>query len=372
MAESSFPGTSNPFASQGQSGMPTLSEDDSHAAAGSSTASTAPDMQAAAQNQWHTFGTSGFQPGGQAQATSAVPQNYNYSRRTSVSAESMSPNDVDDKSWTPPQHPKSDDQFARLRKAVSPNFLFSHLEEEQTTQVLQALKEKPIPAKGIRVIEQGDVGDYFYIVEKGTFEIYVNPSGHIGTDADGMGHKVATIGSGGSFGELALMYNAPRAATVVSTEPSTLWQLDRVTFRRILMDNAFQRRKMYADFLSEVPLLKGLNDYERSKIADALDTQSLPAGEVIIREGDIGESFFILESGEAEVFKQGNDAPLTSYKRGDYFGELALLDDKPRAASVISKSAVKLATLGKEGFQRLMGPVEDVLRRNDPTKGPPA
>jgi len=54
---------------------------------------------------------------------------------------------------------------------------------------------------------------------------------------------VESVGPGGSFGELALMYNEPRAATMVSTEPAVLWRLDRVTFQRILMDSSFQRRR---------------------------------------------------------------------------------------------------------------------------------
>lgn len=181
---------------------------------------------------------------------------------------------------------------------------------------------------------------------------------------DGLGGKVATIESGGSFGELALMYNAPRAATVMSAEAGcTLWALDRITFRRILMDSTFQRRRLYESFLEEVPLLSTLTKYERSKIADALETQKYPAGTTIIQEGDAGEAFYLLESGEAEAYKEGTDHPVKHYSKGDYFGELALLNDAPRAASVISKTEVKVATLGKDGFQRLLGPVESIMRR---------
>ena len=311
-----------------------------------------------------------------------LPANYNYNRRTSVSAESLTPtsNSQSDPNWKPPFHNKSPDQLGRLRTAVSANFLFSHLDDESAHLVLGALVEKPIPAKDIKVISQGDAGDYFYVVERGTFDIYVNPAGHVEPGKDGMGQKVNSIGPGGSFGELALMYNAPRAATVVSTEPnSTLWALDRVTFRRILMDSAFQRRRMYESFLEEVPLLSTLTLYERSKIADALDTEKFAPGQTIIREGDPGEAFYILESGEAEVFKSdvgdGKEA-VKRYKKGDYFGELALLDDKPRAASVVAAKGgvedgageVKVAYLGKQGFQRLLGPVEGIMRRNDYAK----
>ncbi|KAK3325826.1 cyclic nucleotide-binding-like protein [Apodospora peruviana] len=292
------------------------------------------------------------------------PAQYNFGRRTSVSAESLKPVADTYDNWTPPVHPKSQEQIERLKEAMSGNFLFSHLDEEQTSQVLGALVEKPIPTKGIKVITQGDPGDFFYVVEKGSFDIYVNSKGSLQPGPDGMGQKVDTISAGGSFGELALMYNAPRAATVISAEPQcTLWALDRMTFRRILMESTFARRRMYESFLEEVPLLSSLTPYERSKIADALKSQKFPAGHTIIREGDPGHSFFLLELGEAVAYRSGNDTPVKHYHKGDFFGELALLNDAPRAASVVSKTEVKVATLGKSAFQRLLGPVEGIMRR---------
>jgi cAMP-dependent protein kinase regulator len=297
-------------------------------------------------------------------AQQGFPNNYALGRRTSVSAESLNPTEAGSDSWTPPRHPKTEEQVSRLKAAVSSNFLFSHLDDDQFTTVLDALVEKPIPAKDIKVISQGDAGDYFYIVEKGNFDIYIHPSGAVQPGPDGLGNKVASTGPGGSFGELALMYNAPRAATVISTDPkSTLWALDRITFRRILMDSAFQRRRMYEAFLEEVPLLSSLKPYERSKIADALDTIKYPANSTIIHEGDPGDAFYLLESGEAEATKSGVSGPVKKYSRGDYFGELALLDDKPRAASITTKTEVKVARLGRDGFKRLLGPVEEIMRR---------
>jgi cAMP-dependent protein kinase regulator len=202
------------------------------------------------------------------------------------------------------------------------------------------------------------------VVEKGSFDVYVNSAGVLQPGADGMGSQVGTIDAGGSFGELALMYNAPRAATVISAEPNcTLWALDRLTFRRILMESTFARRRMYENFLEEVPLLATLTPYERSKIADALESQKFPEGSTIITEGDPGHSFYLLESGEAVAYRSDNPAPVKHYKKGDFFGELALLNDAPRAASVISSTEVKVATLGKSAFQRLLGPVEGIMRR---------
>jgi len=298
------------------------------------------------------------------------PSNYNRNRRTSVSAESLIPNASNDE-WSPPVHAKTPDQMARLKTAVSGNFLFTHLDEEQFSQILLALVEKPIPNKDMRVITQGDVGDYFYIVERGDFDIYVNSMGRMMPGPDGMGKKVNSIGPGGSFGELALMYNAPRAATVVSTTAQNiLWALDRVTFRRILMENTFKRRRMYEAFLEEVPLLSPLVASERSKIADSLNTADYEPGATIIKEGDPGDRFYFIEQGVADVYKSTvSGGYVRTLNKGDYFGELALLNDAPRAASIVAKTKVKVAYLGKAGFQRLLGPVADIMRRNDPRLG---
>ncbi|CAK7234037.1 hypothetical protein SBRCBS47491_008815 [Sporothrix bragantina] len=301
---------------------------------------------------------------GRAPPPGEYPAQYNFARRTSVSAESLKPVTDSYDNWTPPVHQKSPEQLERLKAAIQGNFLFSHLDEEQSAQILGALMEKPIPTKGIKVITQGDSGDFFYVVEKGSFDVYVNSSGTLQAGPEGLGQKVDTIAAGGSFGELALMYNAPRAATVMSAEAScTLWALDRLTFRRILMESTFARRRMYESFLEEVPLLATLTPYERSKIADALETQKFAPGATIIREGDPGHSFYLVESGEADVFKTGTEEPVKHYQKGDFFGELALLNDAPRAATIVAKTDIKVATLGKSAFQRLLGPVEGIMRR---------
>lgn len=79
------------------------------------------------------------------------PAQYNFNRRTSVSAESLKPSADTYDNWTPPFHEKTPDQLERLKTAIEGNFLFSHLEDEQSNQILGALVEKPIPAKGIKV-----------------------------------------------------------------------------------------------------------------------------------------------------------------------------------------------------------------------------
>ncbi|KAK9476404.1 cyclic nucleotide-binding-like protein [Lipomyces japonicus] len=272
-----------------------------------------------------------------------LPTNFNPNRRISVSGESLSSARYASSSFRPRVVPKTVDQMSRLNRIIAQNFLFRGLDEEAVHTVLNVLEEKKIAA-GVTIITQGDEGETFYLLESGTVDFYKNKV------------KVSSAGAGTSFGELALMYNAPRAATVVATSPSVLWLLDGITFRRILMERTASKRDMYGQFLREVPVLQSLSDWERAKIADALKAVTAEAGDVIITEGDVGEHFYLIEEGEAEVVKR-DEGKVMDAGKGDYFGELALLNDAPRAASVIAKTKVKLVTLDKSGFQRLLGNV---------------
>lgn len=83
--------------------------------------------------------------------TEGFPSNYGMGRRTSVSAESLNPTAASNDNWTPPFHQKTPDQLERLKLSIKGNFLFSHLDDEQSSQILGALVEKPIPAPGIKV-----------------------------------------------------------------------------------------------------------------------------------------------------------------------------------------------------------------------------
>ena len=102
---------------------------------------------------------------------------------------------------------------------------------------------------------------------------------------------------GEAFGELALLYNAPRAASIVASEQSELWALDRRTFNHIVKDSAQQKREKYEEFLSHVNILENMEAYERSKLADAIEEKWFEAGEYVITEGQEGHSFFMIMSG---------------------------------------------------------------------------
>jgi cAMP-dependent protein kinase regulator len=178
--------------------------------------------------------------------------------------------------------------------------------------------------------------------------------------------KVGCCENKGSFGELALMYNMPRAATIQSAGDGMLWAMDRQTFRRIVLRNAFQKRKMYEALLEKVPLLSSLNPYERMNLADALTSKTYKRGAVIIQQGDPADGMYFIETGEVSVTVVGNDGSerqVTTISEGGYFGELALVTHKARAATVSANAEdVRVAFLDVNAFERLLGPCMDVMK----------
>lgn len=268
-----------------------------------------------------------------------------FARRTSVSAESIAVDSSPDD--TPlPVFPKSVEQLTRIKASIASNFIFRDLDEEQETGVLAAMQERPVHKDEV-VIRQGDVGEYFYVVESGLLHCFIRPEPLPPawlTDAStptqsgppeekflqpgyhpDFGRKVAECTPGNSFGELALMYGHPRAATVLAMETTTLWSLDRITFRTIILKAAHRRRTMYEQFLASVDLLSSLQPEERSKVADALVSSTYVDGEAVVRQGEMGDTFFFVEEGEARVTKveNGQEVQVGLLTKGNYFGGLS-------------------------------------------------
>lgn len=278
------------------------------------------------------------------------------SRRKSVFAEAYNPEE-DDGDDTAVVHPKTDEQRARLQERVQTCLLFRTLDVQQLAEVLDAMFEHKVKAEEM-VIRQGDDGDYFYVIETGVYSALIN------TDAGPK--KVFTYDNEGNFGELALLYNMPRAASIKAETAGSLWAMDRQTFRKIVLKSAFQKRKMYESFLENVPLLKHLERYERENIADALVSQAFGTGDKVVSQGDRANGMYFVESGTLIVLKgiDGDEKEVNEVHPGEYFGELGLVHHMPRAATVAARDDVRVAFLDVTAFERLLGPCMDIMKRN--------
>mmetsp|Transcript_61139 Transcript_61139/g.108749 ORF Transcript_61139/g.108749 Transcript_61139/m.108749 type:complete len:443 (+) Transcript_61139:98-1426(+) len=287
------------------------------------------------------------------------PKNMNRGPRQSVSAEAYGQWNQK-AAFVAPVHEKTPEQKARIEKCLEPSFLFTGLEKQDMETVIMAFKEHPAAA-GEKIIQEGDDGESMFLIEEGVAECWKLINGEE--------KCVKTCSVGDVFGELALLYNCPRAATVVCKEKATLWELDRETFNNIVKDAAASKRSKYTDFLKKVPILGNIDQYEMMTIADALKVETFEGENVqIINQGDTGDRFFLLVEGECVAMKVFVDGQLPqkvhTHKVGDYFGELSLISNAPRAASVVTSTPfVKVLSMDRKTFKRLMGPMQDILKR---------
>ena len=280
--------------------------------------------------------------------------------RTSVSAEAYG-HYLKKEDFTARVVEKNDETKTKIKERLLESFMFSHLDEKDLHIVIDAMEEK-IYETGQRVITQGDDGAELFLVGEGTLECFrVMKKGEEPSKLREYGHSDA-------FGELALLYNAPRAATITAKTNATLYSLDRDTFNYIVKDSAIKKREKYEQSLKNVKVLESVSLYERSQVADAIIEEKFSPGDKVISQGDIGSVFYMISEGEATAYKVfeegGDDKEVMKYKPGDYFGELALLKNEPRAASVLAKTNLIVMKLDRNSFKRLIGPLDDILKRN--------
>ncbi|KAF6771030.1 hypothetical protein AHF37_10277 [Paragonimus kellicotti] len=273
-----------------------------------------------------------------------------FKRRASIAAEPFDPEKFDELEVDNDiiVHTKTDEQRKLLKEVCKTVVLFRGMDEEELDRD--------------KIIVQGDDADNFYVIEQGTFHAFVR-------DEEGQDKQVCVYTNKGYFGELALMYNAPRSATVIAQTDGKIWCMSRKAFRKFVLSHASKQRRAFVKILHSVQMLQELSPYERMNLADALVKKTFQDNECIIREGDPGVEMFFIMEGSVTVKKNdgtgsGNSVTISKLGVGQYFGELALLSDQPRAASVYSNGKSVLAVLDVESFERLLGPCVAVMKRN--------
>jgi len=150
--------------------------------------------------------------------------------------------------YVPKVFEKTEEIRSLLMGVVTSNILFSSYANDEHNAIVDAF-EKSTVESGTFVIRQGESGDNFYIVESGTLEIYIK-------DSTGEPKRVGNVllSAGMAFGELALMYNTPRAASIKASSDCVLWQIDRNSYRGIVVYYKHMRNKQYMEFLREVEI----------------------------------------------------------------------------------------------------------------------
>ena len=174
---------------------------------------------------------------------------------------------------------KTVEQETIIKSRLSKSFMFEALDENEKEIVVKAMEEKRFSPDEF-VINQGDDGNELFVVESGKLEC----SKIFG--AGEMPRFLKNYGPGEAFGELSLLYNTPRAASIKALTPVVCWVLDRDCFNHIVKDSAMKKREKYEKILEKVEILSFIEPYEKLQIADALKSVSFPSGEYVIRQGD--------------------------------------------------------------------------------------
>lgn len=249
--------------------------------------------------------------------------------------------------------PKTEHEREFLDEALGENFIFSDLNEKERFRLIDAM-QKQVATKGTVIIREGDVGDFFYVVEEGTVTFSIS----------GTSQPVGSCTNGESFGELALLYDAPRAATCIASTQTKIWKVDQNTFRVLLARQAVSREETIVGWLKKVPLFQMLNEAQLRRFGETLTPVKFTAGERIVNKGDAGDVFYIISEGKVKVHEIGlgdSQGVVQTYSQGDYFGERALLTGEPRAANVTAISDVMTEATDRQTFERTFGPFVELM-----------
>uniref|UniRef100_A0A7R9VAH7 cGMP-dependent protein kinase n=1 Tax=Chlamydomonas euryale TaxID=1486919 RepID=A0A7R9VAH7_9CHLO len=238
--------------------------------------------------------------------------------------------------------------------------LFNKLDKFTQQKIVAETYERAVPAGEI-LIQQGDVGavaSQLFVVKSGVFEVLERRKGVM--------IKVNSKERGDCFGEISLLFDCPRSATVAATTDAVVWVLDRETFRINVQLAAEESVSQVELFLNSVPLLSPLSVEQKTELVHAFNEENYAAGMTIIREGDVGDKFYIVKEGEATVVQDQKE--VNRLFRSDFFGEQALLHDEPRRATVLAASNLTVLSLDRQTFVNVLGPLQDIMDKEKSTE----
>jgi CRP-like cAMP-binding protein len=209
---------------------------------------------------------------------------------------------------------------------------------------------------GKPVFRQGDRPKAFYVVRSGVLEV-------LEEDLEtGKERVIRTLVTGDTFGELGLIDGSPRSATVRPAVDAELFEVDESTFDRLLATMVhvpeFAPTLQRAAELRSLPPFQALGSSEIGLLLEHGRWLNVAPGEAIVEEGEEGDAFYVIGAGQVEVHAE--DRVLRSLGPGSYFGEIALLMDVPRTATVVARTPLRVYRLDRDGFEQV---VAEAFRR---------
>ena len=219
------------------------------------------------------------------------------------------------------------------------HFLFKDLDEHIKSQTIRNMKYLKLgPQEAI--YQQGEYGNYLFIIVKGKVEIFVNNK------------STECISKAQMFGEAAILHNTRRESTAVTTEITEMWGLERNLFQVALRTITLQKYHENKVFLEKCELFSSFDTSTRAKLIEVIATQIF-TNQIIVREEEIGETVYIIKSGRVRCSVLG--VFVKELGEGSYFGEQALLNNNIRTATVAAVDTVVVISVGKADLERILG-----------------
>ena len=231
----------------------------------------------------------------------------------------------------------------QIKKKLSQHFLFKDKSPDTIDSLINKIEIIKIQPN-TNIYKEGEKGDYFYLIKQGLIQITSNQMN---------GKRFYKAGD--TFGELALLERKKRTETASTIDYCLLYVLDGKIFREIVNTINKQELEDRLKFIELVPIFESMENIKLNSIASSMYNCTFDIGQNIFKEGDIGDSLFIIKNGEVDCEK--DNKVIRVLKSRDIFGEYAVLFDIPRSLSCCAKTKVNcfqisntqlIETLGKD------------------------
>ncbi|XP_066259668.1 cGMP-dependent protein kinase, isozyme 2 forms cD4/T1/T3A/T3B isoform X2 [Euwallacea similis] len=275
-------------------------------------------------------------------------------QRAGISAEPQNEKSILELSSTTfPTIYKDESSRELIKAAILDNDFMKNLELTQIKEIVDCMYPEEYPASSL-IIREGDVGSTVYVLEEGCVEVSREDK------------FLSTLTPGKVLGELAILYNCQRTASIKAATNCKLWAIERQCFQTIMMRTGLIRQAEYTDFLKSVPIFKDLPEETLIKISDVLEECYYANGDYIIRQGNRGDTFFIISKGKVKVTIKKKDSTeekfIRALTKGDFFGEKALHGDDLRTANIIvdDLEGVTCLVIDRDTYLQLISNLDEV------------
>jgi cGMP-dependent protein kinase len=237
-------------------------------------------------------------------------------------------------------HDKNADKedYDLIYEIISKHFFLQTLNHQAKDEIIISMSLYSVK-EGKTLYTQGLPGNYWYIVNSGELERYHNDK------------LIGTLTRGDSFGERALMNGCPRSNTVIAKTECKLWALRRQVFRKILEFIFTSNYEQNMKFLDGINM--PLEDTFKAVLANNLMQEIYLKDQYICKEGELGSCMYIIKDGEVECLK--GDKVIRILKKGENFGQKALLEGDIRSLDVRARTDCKIYSISSEFFKNQLG-----------------